>query len=92
MASETEEPLELAPVESDDDDVADEYDRDRHPAGPGHHFNPRRLVLSDVLRLERHAVSRKELFRRVTGRSRGGPVDGHLSIGHRRSFREALIA
>ena len=69
-ASEPQQALETPAVETRHDLVAHDDHGHRHPTRLGHQLGASRLVLGDVLRLERHTLLRKKLFRSMAGGSR----------------------
>ena len=86
IASESEQALQLAPVEADHDVVIDDDHRHGHPTRPGNEFRASGFVLRNVFCHERDTLLRKKLFRGAAGRSGRGPVHRHLSIHHEALF------
>ena len=75
-------PLQPASIEADDNLVVDRDHRHGHPSGSRNQLFAGGGVVGDVLRGERDAMRRKELFRRVTRLSGRGPVHGDLLSRH----------
>lgn len=83
--SDSQESLESTSVKPRHHLVADHDHRHGHAAGSTHEVRPGRFVLGNVLRLERYALLRKKLFRRVARLSGARPVNRHVRAGHARS-------
>ncbi len=80
--SDSEEPLQAAPVEPRDHLIIDRDDGDGHPARLRDQLLPRYRVLGDVLGDKGNPLRRKKLFRRMTGLSGRRPVDCDVPARH----------